>query len=299
MRRPTGTEAVTAAIGAALGATAARIGPIFDWIRSADWSSLPATIVGTSVPAAAGFFFARSLARNSVRTLERDRLDETHLHEERLRAEALDAAERRAACWQRVLVATQRVSPPRFTEATTPLADRVTMLVTDRLQAELTAWTAAGESGPKPKRSAPTMAASSLLDVPNRLRSDGPDLVRCLDELVETFGVHAMHVPLRATRKLVQLAADVGRWPPVDPAAFLDAMGGPERPYLDQLMEVTDQAWRAFQQLALLANEYRARPHAADDVDPIVDWSDITRRGGEVAAVPATFAKLEDLIGKL
>ena len=93
MRLP-GRSSVKAGVGVAVGvfvgAVLARWGVFFDWVRDTfDWQSLPATVIGTTVPAAAGVLYAQRLTERSAATMYRTQLQ---IEEERSR----DADEREA-----------------------------------------------------------------------------------------------------------------------------------------------------------------------------------------------------------
>jgi hypothetical protein len=300
VRRPTLREVCLVAVGAAAGAICARSGTLVDWVRdSADWSTVPATVVGTSIPAAAGFAFARTLAGNSVRSLKRIELEEIRRDETHERARAIDEAEERANCWQRVMRAAEQVHPPMHTAIPMPIASRVTEIARQWHSAAVDEWREQGQGGPKPKPSPAAELAMVLIETPDRVRAHGPELVRCLTELVDRFGVHSMHVPLRATKALVGMAQNSSLWPDSDPARFFDAVMTDLTEFNARWAaaeETSRYSMTAIRQLSALANEYRARPHAADDVDPSIEWSDYFNRAPSLVEVPRSFAKLEDLI---
>ncbi|MCU1359931.1 MAG: hypothetical protein JWN99_1220 [Ilumatobacteraceae bacterium] len=88
--------------GVIVGAAIVRSEPVWHWLRGADWSQLPATAVGASVPAAAGFFLARALAVNSVHTIKAAELQAQHDFDSEQQAAEIQAGVDRAAAWNTV-----------------------------------------------------------------------------------------------------------------------------------------------------------------------------------------------------
>jgi hypothetical protein len=293
-------------------------------VKSADWSQLPAIVIGSTIPATAGFLLARALATNSVKTLKRAELAELELHErQRFRISLAEREERRLA-WDRLFDAVRPLD--------VPFTDGVVFALKARLE-ELSRAAAKGESADElldgsnvsPSRVASRAAgiAADLVDWPRHLTGHVDDVVECLRVLVEDHDVDLMRVPLRATRQLSLLVAGEPTWGPTSevelltvakerPAEADSYLNGGLEPRTRVLREISRTSQAALRGLSDVADRQRVSPHDREEVDTHVQASPSSRyvfrsRGeGRIEAasrppldIVGGFARLQDLLERL
>lgn len=287
-------------VGGALGAAPSRgFRSFFDWISGADWTSMPATVAGTTIPAVDGFIFARSLAENSVRSLKNIELDEELRHARGLEAQAATEAVERARAWDRLHDACKAVDADAQSGEFQPLVAEVRAVVKADHEAAIAQAEAAGL--PKPKRDDDYggALASSRVVFPIVFGRRLPAVVAALSQLVEIHGVQRLYMACEEVDRVLQITSDPRHWLPQDVEAIRRAHHA-RRPGTDALGSVTYVTDSTVRYLAHLADRYRVVPHDAVDVDTRIERQTYGRAGAstEVIDVLATVRVLADSIDR-
>lgn len=258
------------AIGLVVGAMSVRTDLTREWIRTADWSQLPSTIVGTGIPAIAGVIFATALARNSAKGLKSVELaaieeheqaqDERYARERALRREGWDQLHEaavvllpdRSSCFE--FSALARAAGRRWWEENGRVAAAVVDQEVERLARDRVEW---GE----------------------RLRTHLPDVQVALDGLYLTHGVEVLEVVRRAVGSLAGFGADSRNWWDRDvnaliAAAALKKAKAQVEPFDTDRIKcdlISERSQLLIQLLAAMSDLQRRAPHEAADVDVEVD----------------------------
>ena len=286
MTRARWTQILSAIVGIAVGGAVFRSDDVWAWLSGADWTQLPASIVGATVPAVAGFAFARALATNSVRTLKRAELEEVAKHElEQDDAAMRDRVDRQAA-WDRLYEVSRPLveSPNRYVFVSA---------VRDRAREVREAAKVAGQ--PTVELLGLDSAAEELafraVEFGEVMRSNLSEVVAVVDALVNVHRVETLRLPSRALHHLQSLAEDRPRWSPRDVdmlVATAEARVRSDRPggrhELSFVEAASNTGYTAILQLRRLAHVLRQAPPMAHEVENLDTYS----------AMLETFTRLED-----
>jgi len=276
-------------IGVVLGGVIARWAEFWRWVRSADWSSLPAVSVGTAIPAIAGVVFAQTLAKRSVRTLREVELDTTEIHNKARAAAARREREARRDAWERLFDACKALQALSPDEAA--LCDAVIRAAQAHDSVGSRQAHQVGNSFLYLEHDATMYVRHGAVWGP-QLRRGLPSVVDALGELVDHHQVESMRVPLRTLQKLVNVSSDIERWLPLDSEAIIRAATA--KADYRGIVNIGSKSAEAIGDLSQIAHVHRAEPHDATDVDSSVGRL-IGLQAYRVSAL-AVFADLEDLI---
>ena len=279
MRRPAARDGIGVAVGLAVGFGVAQSDAFVDWIRAADWSALPATVIGTAIPGVAGFMFARAIAESSVRRIKSTELDAEREHQGRVDEEARLEALSIARSWAQLYDATRAVVPSA--ELRRPLGP----VAEAGYREERAAWEVAKEQAKVMGIKAPTLRARDVeemahtrLEWPIVARRHLPAVLDALDVLVVEHRVIALQ-PIRDTFGLIgQLVERGDLWlPPDSTATEIRAMIHDEslRPKPLISASFAGRTEHAFRRVLTLAQFHRSHPHDADEATVFIDGKDV------------------------
>lgn len=254
--------ALLGALGFVGGAFLFRADDTWLWAQSADWGQLPATAVGTSIPAGAGFMLARMLARDSARALTRAGLEETV---------AFGAAQAKREASEDV---SRQASWKRLFEALSPLEHHPELTSdVDAVFTEKKAQLASVEAHAKLAVGVAMKLARLRISWRTTALRSMPQILTELDELIEAHGVNQLRPVAGATREFNDALAELRLWEPCDPEALITYAGQFDRAtityneiYDDPIDVALEKARAAFADLLAAARLYRGVSHRATDV---------------------------------
>lgn len=272
--------------GFVLGGVVFRWSRFWTWLTSADWTSLPAVIIGTAIPAFAGVAFAQSFASRSMKTLRKAELEATDEYKRQRAGQEASEKEARRNAWDQIYDAckafTDRSDDDAFIKSVRDHSKNV-----HGQDSQVT----------------PQVGAAAWYGMlwGAELRSHLPNLVNELRILVSVHGVEKMRVPLNALEILLPLAKDERSWLPMDPEEIRRAVE--ESRGEIPICAIGAQSETAIHYLGIIADRQRTVPHDADDVDCFIErqTSSYTPKDGlrsHTSKIDALrdFARVVDLI---
>lgn len=274
-------------VGFGLGGIAFRWTWFWTWLTRADWTSLPAVIIGTSIPAIAGVMFAQSLAKRSMKALRKVDLEATHEYQRLEKQREAAEREARRVAWDHVFDACKAFARRRDDD---PFILSVTKL-TPNLNG--------GYSSVPVGAAAAAAWDGALWGV--ELRTHLPYLVKVLHTLVEIYRVEKMRVLLQAVDLLLPLAMDKQHWLPIDIDKVISAVAESQGEI--PICVIGAQSETSIYHLGIIAERQRNVPLDADEVDCFIErkTNSYSPKDGfrshtsKVDALPG-FASLVDLI---
>ena len=280
-------------VGFVAGGVALRWTELWDWLRGSDWTSLPAVIVGTTIPAIAGVMFAQTIAKRSVRTLRQVELETTEAHESSVAERTAVERETRRAAWDRLYDACTAVRPHDRQP------DLLTAVREEAKRIDEAGAAAAKANGEKYTRIGPNAAEVALLGAVCgvELREHLPSLIDSTRSLLDVHRVELLRVPLDALMLLSEVANDTTRWLPLDAHAVISTVQvQPDRTL--PIVNIATDSIAAIKDLKSVAGRQRIAPHDADDVNTSVTrqkgWAEESTSWEE--SMLTVFARLADLI---
>jgi hypothetical protein len=296
MKRVRSSHAMTGVFAGLAGAAVARSDPLFHWFQRADWSQLPATIIGTAIPAAGGFFFASAIAEKSVRRLKDTELEAQHAFDSKQHGQAVARGVARVAEWDDLRDRCRDLRLPEYHNDST---------FGGQLRARLTEeWDAATKAG-----AAALPGSRNFYDLDRfaffnaewgqRMRDHLEPVIASARRLVVEHGVYQLHIVVEVLEQLQCLASDITMWIPLDEQLVIAAYEADRehQPSGTAVWAASYKSNEAIRDLELLADAFRGKPHDAEEVDTTV----MRGRGSQSYEVDVaqTFRNLEDLIEAL
>lgn len=299
-RHPRWHVVVGAVGGLVVGIALARVGAVWRSIAAADWSILPATVVGTLVPAAAGLMFAQRVARQSARDVKRAELETQEEYDDIRRTQDLAEARDRRVGWDLLYQACVGLREHIVDSTSTDQAIRAHIAELTSAPTHETASEARANQGRLQERARTIVLLS---DCENRLRAGLRPVQDALHRLVHSHGVEALHVAEEAFALVHRLLAQPQRWCVLTAPEEIAKCAASSEWQEDETMTSLARAVNAaVEDLARLASRQRVAPVETEQIDTQLEEGTMWWRFKADAPPPppryydalGTFARLHD-----